>query len=167
MKRAIVIAALVLAVAAVSAAPASAKIARGTFAGTTANDDPIGFKVDKRGRVVGLFYEAVTLSCSDGDTLDTPAGDTRIKTPRKEKFAVTKRRKFGISASNTSTGFGWEVDGGFNKKGRKATGTLRVFASFNDQNEQDPNGSIRCESEKMTWSATRAVTRRRSGRRRS
>jgi len=155
MKRSIVAGVLVLTLVAVGAAPASAKIARGTFAGTTAKADPVGFKVNKKGRVLSFYYDAVTLTCTDGDSFDSPTGADRVQTPTRVKFNVSARRKFGITARNEQTGFGWDADGTFNARGSKASGTLKVFATFNDQNQQDPNGTIRCESGDLTWSVKR------------
>ena len=155
MKRSIVAGLLVLAVMAAAAAPASAKIARGTFTGTTAKADPVGFKVNKKGRLLSFFYDAVTLACTDGDSFDTPTGADRVQTPTRVKFDISAKRKFGITARNEQTGFGWDAKGTFNARGTRATGTLKIFATFNDQNQQDPNGTIRCESGELAWSARR------------
>ena len=155
MNRVVIAGLLVVCLVAAGAAPASAKIARGTFAGDTSKDDPLGFKVDRKGRVISFFYDSVTLSCSDGDSFDTPTGTERVITPKRVTFRVTAKRRFGIEARNEATGFGWDADGRFNRRGKSATGTLKVFATFNDQNQQDPDGSIRCESEELTWTAKR------------
>jgi hypothetical protein len=147
------LAALVVLAAALGlvATPAAAgTVKRGGFAGSTSADDRLSFRVDGRGRVMSFAFTAVALTCSDGDSVDTP----RVVTPRKERFRVRSNR-FGISARNGTTGFGWDAEGVFRRRGRRATGTLRVFASFNDQNEQDARGSIKCESEPLTWSARR------------
>ncbi|MEA2467086.1 MAG: hypothetical protein QOJ57_1212, partial [Thermoleophilaceae bacterium] len=68
---------------------------------------------------------------------------------------VTSKGKFTIKASNKQTGFGWEVAANFKSKGAKVTGTLKVHAKFNDQNQQDPNGSITCESAKLSFTLKR------------
>ena len=160
MKRALVPGVLLVAVLATGAAPASAKIARGTFAGTTSAADPVGFKVNRRGRVVSFHYDAVTLNCTDGDSFDTPTGDDRVETPARVSFRVTRTNKFGIRARNDETGFGWDAKGTFKNRGRRATGTLKIFATFDENNQQDPNGSVRCESETLRWSASRRRARR-------
>jgi hypothetical protein len=134
---------------------AQAAIEKGAFTGTTSGGDPLGFKVTKKNKVVSFYYDAVTLNCSDGDSFDTPTGKDRIETPARVKFKITKKRKWGITARNRTTGFGWDATGKFNRKGTKASGTLKIFATFNDQNEQDPKGSVRCESGKLKFSATR------------
>lgn len=148
--RHVAILALVASVLAVAAPAAPAAIKRGSFAGTTSGDDPLSFRVDRRGRVMSFSFDAVSLSCTDGDGVSTP----RVVTPRRERFRVRSGR-FGIRARNEKTGFGWDVDGRFRNRGRRATGTLTVFASFNDQNQQDADGSIKCESESLTWSVRR------------
>ena len=156
MNRALIAGTVVASLMAAGASPASAKIARGTFAGTTSKADPVGFKVNKKGRVLSFFYDAVTLTCTDGDSFDTPTGTDRVQTPRKVKFNVSaRRRKFSITARNKATGFGWDAVGTFTRTGNRISGTLKVFATFNDQNQQDPDGTIRCESGQLTWSATR------------
>ena len=138
-----------VAVGAGLAAPAHAA-KRGTFAGTTSEDDPMGFKVDRKGRVAAFHFDEVALTCSDGDTVTSP----RVVTPRGVRFDVRSRR-FGIEARDETTGFGWDADGTFRSRRRRATGTLRVFASFDDHNRQDPDGSIRCTSVSLSWSARR------------
>jgi hypothetical protein len=139
-----------LALLAVLTPAAPAKVKRGTFEGTSSAEDAVSFKVDRRGRVISFSFDAVALSCTDGDSLDTP----RIVTPPRERFTV-RRRRFGIEARNSTTGFGWDVEGRFRGRGRRATGSLTVFASFNDDNQQDANGTVKCESEALTWSVRR------------
>lgn len=136
------------------AAPAHA-VKRGTFTGTlkaaaTGETAPMGFKVDRKGRVTAFRFAGVKLSCSDGDTVTAPV----VLTPKGVTFAVRANR-FGIEASNEETGFGWDADGVFKGRGRRATGGLRVFARFNDQNQQDAAGAIRCASASFAWSAKR------------
>lgn len=145
------VAVLVLATVMAAVVPASAAaVKRGSFAGATSADDPVSFKVDRRGRVVSFAFDAVELTCSDGDSVDTP----RVVTPRRERFRV-RRGRFGIEARNAETGFGWDADGRFRSKGRRATGTLTVFASFDEQNRQAANGSVKCESDALSWSVRR------------
>ena len=141
-----------VAIAALSAGlavPAHA-VKRGSFSGTTSEDDPIGFKVDRKGRVTAFRFDEVALSCDDGDTVTAP----RVMTPEGETFRVRARR-FGIEARNDDTGFGWDATGTFRSKGRRARGTLQVFASFDERNRQDADGSIQCTSAELTWSAKR------------
>ncbi|HEX8122960.1 MAG TPA: hypothetical protein VF549_17050 [Solirubrobacteraceae bacterium] len=133
-----------------TAAPAQAVVKAGTFAGTTSEADPIGFRVDGKGRVLRFRFEAVALTCSDGDTVATP----KVVTPARVHFKV-KANAFGIKARNETSGFGWDADGVFRGRGRRARGTLKIFASFNEQNQQDADGATKCESAALTWTAKR------------
>ena len=136
MKRVLVIAVLTAALV-VGVTVAEAAVKKGTFSGKSNAGDPIGLKVNKKGKVFAFYYDAVQLSCTDGDSFDTPKGKDRIQTPNDVLFKVNSKRKFSITASNSQTGFGWEAKGKFNAKGKKVTGTLKVHAKFNDQNQQD------------------------------
>ncbi len=144
--------AVVTAVATALAAlpPAAHGVRRGTFAGQTSQGDTLGFKVDRSGRVHAFHFDDVRLSCSDGDEVSTP----RIQTPKRLRFGV-RRNRFGIEARNAKTGFGWDASGTFRRRGRRATGTLRVFASFTEDNQESADGPIKCKSEALTWSVRR------------
>jgi hypothetical protein len=153
MKRALATAAVVAA-GVTGASVAEAAIGAGTFTGATTAKDPLGFKV-KGGRVVSFYFEGVHTTCSDDDTFDTPKGKYRIQTPAKKRFKVSSSGKFGIRARNAKTGFGWDAKGQFKSKGARATGTLKVFARFNDENYQDAKGNITCSSGTIRWTAKR------------
>ena len=154
MKRALATAMVVVA-GVTGATVAEAAIGAGTFIGATAGaKDPIGFKVTG-GRVVSFYFEGVHTTCSDGDTFDTPKGKYRIQTPARKRFRISSSGKFGIKARNTRTGFGWDAKGQFKSKGSSATGTLKVFARFNDENVQDAKGDITCTSGTLKWTAKR------------
>jgi hypothetical protein len=153
MKRALATA-LVVATGVTGATVAEAAIRSGTFTGATTAKDPLGFKVSG-GRVVSLYFEGVHTTCSDKDTFDTPKGKYRIQTPAKKRFKVTSSGKFAIKARNKKTGFGWDLKGDFKDKGSRATGTLKVFARFNDENYQDAKGKITCSSGTLKWTAKR------------
>jgi opacity protein-like surface antigen len=154
MKRALAVA-MVVAAAATGASIAEAAIQHGTFAGKTSAGDPIGFKVDRQGRVVSFYYENVRLKCSDGDKYDTLSGKDRVQTQGNLHYRVGSKGKFSITVRNNSMGSSWDATGKFNSKGTASTGTLKVRARFNVQNEGDPKGSITCESAKLSWTATR------------
>jgi hypothetical protein len=155
MKR-VLATAIVVAAGVTGASVAEAAIGAGTFTGSTSAKDPLGFKV-KSGRVVSVYFEGVHTECSDHDPdgFDTPKGKYRIQTPAKKRFRVTKSGKFGIKARNARTGFGWDLKGAFKGKGRSASGTLKVFARFNDENYQDAKGDITCTSGTLRWTAKR------------
>ncbi len=154
MKRVLATAVLTAALVA-GATVAEAAVKKGTFAGKSSAGDPIGLKVDGKGKVYAFFYDGVQLECSDGDSFDTPTGANRIQTPNSVKFKVSSTGKWTIKARNTKTGFGWDVAAQFKSKGARTTGTLAVHAKFNEQNQQDPNGSIDCESKKLAFTLKR------------
>ena len=156
--RAGLIASVALAATALPTA-AGAAVAPGTFKGTTSAADPLGFRVNAQGRVTRFHYAGVRLPCSDGDRFDSPTGARRVITPLGSSFRVTPADSFGIVARNPRTGFGWTATGRFAATGRRATGTLYLTARFNPRNEQDPEGTIRCQSRRLTWTATRQPAR--------
>jgi hypothetical protein len=157
MKR-VLAAALAVAAGVTGVTAAEAAIGAGTFTGATSAKDPLGFKVSS-GRVVSFYFEGVHTECSDKaddpDQFDTPTGKYRIQTPATKRFRVTSSGKFGIKARNPRTGFGWDAKGQFKKGGSRATGTLKVFARFNDENQQDAKGNITCSSGTLRWTAKR------------
>lgn len=149
-RRRILLLAAVPALVALSA-PAASAAERGAFAGRSSEADPIAFKVDRRSRVYAFSFVSVTLACSDGESVETPA---RTVTPRRERFKI-RRGRFGIAARNPATGFRWDATGRFRSRGRRATGTLTLSQTFDEDSRQDPHGSIRCESGPLRWTARR------------
>jgi hypothetical protein len=152
MRRTFVIAAIAATTVA-SATVAEAAIRQGAFTGKTAAGDPLGFRVDSSGRVQSFYFEGVTLKCTDGDKFDTSTGSARNQTPSRSRYKVSSAGRFTISITSTKTGFGWTAKGRFGASGSTASGTLRVLARFNDQNELTPKGSIRCDSGRLSWTA--------------
>jgi hypothetical protein len=144
----------VVAVGVTGVSAAEAAISPGTFTGATSAKDPLGFKVSG-GRVISFYFEAVHTTCSDGDTFDTPTGKYRIQTPTSKRFKVSSSGKWGITARNARTGFGWDARGAFKSNGSGGSGTLKVVARFNDENYQDPKGNITCRSGTLKWTAKR------------
>jgi len=153
MKRAVVTLVAIVATG-LAAGTADAAVKKGKFTGKTAQDDPIGVKVDKRQRVHSFFFDGVTLKCTDGDTVDTPTGADRIQTDASERFPIEQRR-WGIRARAKDKSFGWDVAGRFSRSGKKTTGTLSIFALFNEQGHQDPNGSVRCQVKNLEFTLRR------------
>jgi hypothetical protein len=155
MRRSSIVATAAVAALAVGGTAADAAVKKGKFAGKTAEDDPVGFKVTKSHKVVGFYLDGVTLRCSDGDQLDTPKGDDRFVLPSSLKFKIKKSRRFKFSVSNDS-GLRIKANGRFNKKGRKAVGKLYVTARFDSESgDQDPNGDVLCQSHRLKWVARR------------
>jgi hypothetical protein len=148
----------VLAVSAVAVAGASAAeaaVSKGSFAGKTSAGDPIGFRVDGKSRVYSFYFEGVTLKCSDGDSFDTPVGSDRIQSPKSVRFTISKDRRFGFTARDKQAGNGHDVSGRFSSSGNRTSGTLSIFARFDEQNHADPNGSVSCSSGKLKFSVKR------------
>ena len=153
MKRTSIVIAAAVAALAVGGTAADAAVKKGRFAGKTSEKDPLGFKVTKSHKVYRFYVEGVTLHCSDGSAIDTPTGSDRFELPL--RFSISKSRRFSFSVSNDS-GTEMKGKGRFNKKGRKASGTLRITAHFDSQTQQeDPEGDVTCRSHKLKWSAKR------------
>jgi hypothetical protein len=149
--RRVVVAAVAVIWLGVGAGAAEAAIKKGRFVGKTTKADPVGLRVDGQQRVHRFFFEGVRLRCSDGTKLDTPSGRRRFGTPKGQKFPTNERR-WGIRTTNDEeTGVGWQASGRFSRNGRKASGTISIFALFNENNEQDPNGSVRCEANDLPF----------------
>lgn len=161
MKRVLALCAATVAIPLATAGAADALIRAGTFRGTTTVGDPVGFKVDSLGRVYSYYYDGVRLRCTDGDQFNTPAGSNRIQTPFRTRFPVRRFNRWSIRSRTAATGVGWDVAAQFLSQGSRAAGTLKVFARFNERNDPDPQGSIRCESGTLRWSAPRLVPTRR------
>ena len=154
MKRVLVTAVSILVLVA-GATVAEAAIKQGMFTGKSTAKDPMGLKVSASHRVYSFYFEGVRLECTDGDAFDLPSGARRPQTPAKVTFPIRSNGKWNIKASNKQTGFGWQAAGQFLSNGATTTGTLKVHASFNDQNEETPNGSIKCTSKNLGFTLKR------------
>jgi hypothetical protein len=153
MKRFLVTSVLIAATV-TGASVAEAAAQRGKFTGATTASNPVGFKVNRKHRVVRFYFEGVHLTCTDGDQFDSPTGPDRLQTSATAAYKV-KKRKFKISQHDDQAGNGWDVAGKFNKKGSKATGTITIFATFDEANNADPDGSVRCESGPVKFAVKR------------
>jgi hypothetical protein len=99
--------------------------------------------------VSGIKFYA-TGKCSDGGTSYGLQG----KKPNRLFGDVDENGHFDITAHSSSGGTKVRVVGDL--AGNKADGWLRVTSRFNSKtNESDPNGSIRCTTGKVHWSATK------------
>ena len=139
-------------VAAIACTCGVAEAAAGAYRGKTTAGDPVVLKVDNRGRVYAFSYEGVRLECSDRTEVDTPSGVNRVQTGS-ARFRVARNGRWSISRREARTGFGWDATGRL--RGRKATGALRVFATYDEQDNQDPDGSVRCESGRLGFALKR------------
>ena len=154
MRRMSIVAAL-LAVLAVGVAASDAAVKKGTFAGQTKEHDPLGFKVTKSHKVVGFYFEGLTLRCSDGDQIESPSGADRIQLPNSLKYKISKARRWKLAVRNDS-GVHIKANGRFNKKGSKAKGKLYMTARFDSESgDQDENGDVLCQSHHVKWTAKR------------
>lgn len=140
-----------LAVAATGATVAEAALKKGSYAGATSAGDPVGLKIDSKGRVYAFSFADVHLKCSDGDEFDS--GDP-ITTPHAKRYKVTKG-KFKIRVRQLDASRGWDVTGKFASRGKVVGGRFTVFANFDEGNNPDPNGASKCTSGVLRWSARR------------
>jgi hypothetical protein len=144
-----------LAVAAIvlltGAGAADAAIKKGKFTGETKKGDRVGLRVDGKEQVHRFFFHGITLRCTDGTKVDTPSGRHRFGTPKGQKFATSERR-WGIrTTDDAETGIGWQAAGRFTRNGKKVSGTISVLARFNEDDQQDPNGSVRCRANDLPF----------------
>lgn len=160
MRRVLAIAILIAGLVA-GASVAEAAVKKGAFTGRSSAQDPMGLKVSRGGKVYAIYFEGVRLQCSDGDAFDMPSGANRVQTPNGTLIRVGTKRRFSIHARNASSGFGWDAAGRFDARGSRVAGTLEVHASFDEQDRQDANGSVRCTSGTLSFSLKRTAPRRR------
>jgi hypothetical protein len=151
-----IITAVLCATAVAGVSVAEAAISGGTFAGRTGAKDPVGFRVDGSSRVYGFYFEGVRLKCSDGDHFTTSRGaKKRSHSPTKARYKINSSRRFTIFRPRSTNGLGWTFKGRFSSKGGSASGTLRVLARFDIENHLKPNGSVKCDSGVLNWTARR------------
>jgi hypothetical protein len=99
--------------------------------------------------VTGIKFYA-TGTCSDGGKSYGQQGTK----PNRLFGDVDDQGHFDFTAHSTSGGTKVRVVGDL--AGNKAAGWFRVTSRFNSKtNESDPNGSIRCTTGKVHWSAKR------------
>lgn len=152
MKRVLPLVAIVA--AALAAATAHAAVSAGTFTGKTTAKDPIGITVNGSSRVTGMYFEGVHMTCTDKDEYDTLKGADRTATHGR-KVRIKKSGKWTLNVSTNKGAMTWTASGRFTAKGTRTTGTLSINARYNDENELDPQGPIRCQSGKLKFTATR------------
>jgi hypothetical protein len=148
MRRLAIVAIALLATVGATVAEAAVK----TYSGTTSADDPVGLRVDSKGKVYAFYFVDVHLTCSDGDQFDS--GPQPIKTPTSTRYKVTKR-KFKIKIREKDDGRGYDVTGKFSSRRKTVGGTFRIFANFDESSYPDPDGSVKCTSGVLKWSAER------------
>ena len=150
-----IITAALCATAVAGASVAEAATRQGSFRGQTKAKDPVGLSVTSSNNVRAFYFEGVRLKCDDTDSFFTSRGGDRNHSPKAARYTIKSTRRFTIHRTSTRNGFGWTAKGRFSSKGGSASGTLRVLARFNVENELDPKGSIRCSSGLLSWTAKR------------
>jgi hypothetical protein len=133
---------------------AEARVGGGTFRGATSAKDPVGFSVTSSGKVNAFYFESLHVKCTDGDEFDTLSGADRFESPSKSSYKVSAKRKFHVKVRKKN-GVGWDATGTFDRRGRSASGKLHWFGRYNNRNYATPKGSIRCDSDRVQFTATR------------
>jgi hypothetical protein len=152
MKRAL-IAALIVACA-TAATVAEAAVSGGTFTGRTTAKDPVGITVGGGSRITGMYFENVHVKCSDNDEYNTFTGADRMEA-RKRRVRIKSGRKWTLTVSKHKGALTWTASGRFSSKGTRTSGTLRLQARYDIENNLDPKGQITCDSGKLKFTATR------------
>jgi hypothetical protein len=133
---------------------AEAAISQGKFKGLVgpkANGDAFGFKVNKSGQVTAIYATGVTLTCTDGDKFDTKT----VRSPKSTAYPVGSDGKWSFSVENSTVGNGYGGAGKFKSTGKSSKGTFEIHATFDEQNNPDPGGSVKCTSGTLKWSVKR------------
>jgi hypothetical protein len=140
--------AIFLAVGLVGAAGAEAAIKAGVYKGKTRQDAKVSLRVlANKKSVVKYSLEGAVLACSDNENRQLQG----FTTASSDRIPLSSTGKFGFTIANDDESVAAQVKGTI--KAPRATGTVRFVASFNDQNQLDPNGSVRCDSGSVPWSA--------------
>jgi hypothetical protein len=127
------------------AAPALPRtpVAVGGYGGHAGVGNHVAFRVTTNRRLVHFRWSGIRLTCTDGDTF-TPKGrfDMGSKNGHPNALKITRLGHFDFFV--TGHAFRWVVSGRIRR--RVGSGTIRVRADFNTQNNPDPNGSVHCYS---------------------
>jgi hypothetical protein len=127
------------------AAPvAEAAVAPGTYRGTTTRGEGVGFNVSRSQMLTSVSFTNILLACTDGD---------RFRATQRLPVTARISRTGRFSVQATGAGSGGRAGGRI--RSLRASGTLRIFARFDPQNQPDPNGSVLCDSGTLRWRATK------------
>jgi hypothetical protein len=145
------IAATALALCLLGTATAGAAIKAGFYKGKTAQQATVSLRVLKSKKfVVKYSLEGAVLECSDGQNRQFQG----FTTGSSDRVAIKQSTgRFGFNIGNSDQSVVVRVKGRI--KAPRATGTIRMVAALNEQDELDPNGSITCDSGSVPWSAKR------------
>ena len=130
---------------------AEAAVKSGTYRGSIKGAGTITIKVDSQKRIVKFVRTKITAKCDDGSEATNPKITTTGTAPIKSDGTfVWKADPEDVAAS----GYSWRLAGTINSP--KASGTLKETVRFAPGGEEpDPNGSVRCSTGKLKWSAKR------------
>jgi hypothetical protein len=135
----------------VTAVTAAAAVLPGQFRGRTAEGAAVSFRVlPTKQHVDGWTVARDRLDCDDGDEVRGPGFTTR----RGHRIAIDSTDRFRFSGTRSNGAVRVRIVGRFDTA-RRATGTVRVIATFNRQDELDPAGEITCDSGRVRWTARR------------
>ena len=136
---------LVIASLAGTAAVAEAAVTKGTYSGKFKQGGTVSLTV-KSQTLIKIVRKKMKFKCSDGDAFIS-------KTNTANGTIDVADGDFDVKDSNENDGDTWKMTGTW--KGSKVTGTYRHTATFNAENELDPDGAISCTTGDMTYSAKR------------
>ena len=140
--------ALVLGVFAAGAV-AEAKVVKGNYRGKTVQQAKVSFRILNAKTVVRYSLEGAVMDCDDGENRQLEG----FTTSSSDRIPLSKAGRFGFTIGNDEESVGVQVKG--LAKGKRARGTIRMVATFNDQDELDPNGGVNCDSGSVRWTAKR------------
>ena len=138
------LAVLTAASVAVGATVAEAAVKKGTYKGKMTDGAVVQLTVNKKQKLIKVYRKSVKFTCTDGDAFsslaDTAKGSVSVKSG-----------KFDISDTDKGDAVTWRMTGSF--KGSKVTGTYAEERTFNTQNELDPDGTVTCQTDSLTYRA--------------
>ena len=137
----------VAALLAALAVAADAAVRRGDYKGQTRQDARVSFRVLNKKQLVRYFLQGAVLGCSRGRNLQLEG----FTTSSRERIPINARGKFAFSADNDDESVAADVSGTI--RTARATGTIRMVATINDQRDLDPDGGITCNSGSVSWTA--------------
>jgi hypothetical protein len=137
---------LVLAAATV----AEAAVKSGTYKGPIKGAGNIALTVDKQKRLVKFVRTKIKVKCDDGTSASNAKLTTTGTAPIKSDGTfVWKADPEDVA----ETGHNWRLAGRIDSP--NASGTLKETVRFNAAGQPDANGSVRCSTGKLKWTAKR------------
>ncbi len=129
---------------------AEAAVTPGTYKGSIKGAGSITLKIDSKKRLVKFVRTKITVKCDDGTTAtNSKITTTGVAPIKSDGTFVWKADAEDVAES----GHDWRFAG--TVKSPKASGTLKETVRFDAAGDPDPNGSVRCSTGKLKWSAKR------------